>query len=165
MEMIFGRKDIAQALNFNKYPVVVSEVVHYPDKTESLKFGIVRIETGRGYSLRASLYVYGDEMKLVTSNPGTILAARYDYRDLMEDASYAQAPLLHPNSEFVMVLHNPELKRAAVLKFKTGDVDLNCSTPLVIYDNNMVNLIEILCKKEDLYYYSDKEKTDENKSN
>ena len=141
MQVIRDRKQFALAVNFGKYPVVYA----VPQKDDfGWSLGKVRIDVGREYFGKAELRIYSDERRLTTSSHGTMLSAQWGYHDAVRDAQFASAPVLKPNSQFILVMDLPRERNAITLLVDTGRVDLNCSTPLHILDADMEPVLDAM---------------------
>ena len=130
MKKLTERTEIAQAMNFGKYPIIKIDLA---DKDEyGIKGTIVKIDTGKGYYLQATIRAYDDTKYLTTSCFGTMLVDNLSYEDYIEMADYANAPTIKADQEILIFTFNSVKKEVyAPTIIKTGKrVATMCSTPL-----------------------------------
>lgn len=141
MKKLTERTDIAQALNFGKYPVLgidISECDEYGLKGSKCRIDFGEFDDGSKFYERAELRVYGDEMKLTFSAGGCGLSKDFSYYDFEEDMVYAAAPIVKANSEIaVSVFDSQKRELYGVFIVETGNVNKFCSTPLTCKDADM----------------------------
>lgn len=130
MRTLIERKEIAQAINFGKYPVIKIDLA---DRDEyGIKGTKVNIDFGGDYLIHAEMRAYNDTKYLTTSKGGTMLSATVSYSDYMEMVDYANAPTIKADQEIVIFTYNSlrkEIYNPVIIK--TGKkVDKFCSTPL-----------------------------------
>lgn len=106
---IKDRVAVAKAINFGEYPIITIDLA---DRDEYGLVGCkVRIDngtfrTGEPYFVRATIRVYSDEKVLTTSGAGTYLKAGYGYSDVKEMIEWANAPLIKPDQDVLLVIHD-----------------------------------------------------------
>ncbi|MBQ6472588.1 MAG: hypothetical protein IJJ33_11430 [Victivallales bacterium] len=130
------RKEIAQAMNFGKYPVVWAHLALCAEKDSSgicgWDLGRVRFDLGRSVPVRGHLRIFRDDWMLYACSSPCVLSSRFGFSDIKEDALYANAPVIRPNSEFVLALGGTQ-DRAVVCIVKTGKNNgIGCSEPVEI---------------------------------
>lgn len=112
---IQNRTEIAKAINFGDYPVLTIDIA---DRDE---YGLVGckvnidngyFKTGERYFVRATLRVWKDEQYLSTSGTNTVLKASYGYSDVKEMLEWANAPVIKPDQEVLVVITDSNNKCA-----------------------------------------------------
>lgn len=136
MEFITERTAIAKALNFGKYPVLTIDL---KDRDEYGLVGCkVRVDfgnfsDGEKFYEHAELRVYKDEKVLTFSSYGCCLDANFGYSDIAEMLEYANAPIIKPDQEIIIVITDSVNRTAyPLIKAKTGKINKFCSTPISI---------------------------------
>lgn len=130
MRQLTERHEIAEALNFNKYPVINIDLADRDD------YGIrgtkVNIDFGGAYFIQAEIRAFNDTKHLTTKYYGTMLKKDLSYSDYLKMAEYANAPIIKADQEIVIFLHNSETKEVMYPTIiKTGKrVDSGSATPL-----------------------------------
>lgn len=114
MKILTDRKEIAQALNFGRYPVVKIDCTPDPRDPDIIRGGAVKVLTGqyRGEDFyeRCSVnifahYYHGDNHRHMTIGAGaTMLTATMTVADLDEMATYANAPKIGKGDTVAFVL-------------------------------------------------------------
>ena len=137
MKRLNERTQIGEALNLGKYPVLTIDLA---DRTEyGLKGCKVRIDcgtfrSGERYLQKAELYVYSDEKRFTFHAGCSCLSASFGYSDLMEDLSYASAPIVTADQDIVIVIYDSKrgLAWSPYLVHTGATVSRFCSTPLTV---------------------------------
>ena len=110
MKRLTDRKDIAQALNFGKYPVIKIDLA---DKDSyGIKGTKVRIDYGKDYYCHAVIRAYNDTKYLQTNASSTVLSASHGYDDYLDMVDYAAAPIIKANQDIVICLFDSDKKVA-----------------------------------------------------
>lgn len=140
MKILQERTEIAKAINFGKYPVIVidqSNVIEMGGEIVGYRGGKVRVPWdyhGETMYLEAQVNYWKDDNKLVIGCSGSVIKNGFSYSDLIEMAEYANAPILDKNQEFVLIVHN-SLTNVAYnpMILKTKDYkDIHCMDVLVV---------------------------------
>ena len=124
------RTEIAEAINFGKYPVIKIDLSNRDE------YGIrgvkVRFDIGKDYYLKGEIRSYRDTKCLVTGLRPSMIKSNYSFNDFMEDVEYANTPILKPNQEILICLYNSELKMVyEPTIIKTGEkINPFCSEPM-----------------------------------
>lgn len=132
MRRLTDKKDIAQAINFGKYPVI------YIDMSDKDDYGIkgtkVNIDFGGDYYVRGTIRAYNDEKVLTTTSGVVCISNSFSYDDYLEMVEYANAPVIKANQEIVICMFESANKVGhAPMIIKTGKrVDRFCMTPLTL---------------------------------
>ena len=97
------RKEVAQLLNFNRYPVLTIDLA---DKIQwGFKGCKVRIPYGN-YFLHAELEWFENDKKILITKEIPIISNSFGYRDVLEMCEYANAPIIDAGQEVVLVVIN-----------------------------------------------------------
>ena len=149
MEYIKTREEIAAAINFGKYPVVLVEDLAKCRTDYGWNLGKVKIKTDRGYYVHADLYIFKDKKELTTASYGGCLSERFGLDDICEMAKNANAPELKPNGKFVLVMigNHDGKKCGSVTLIDTGAFHPHYSDPLEIVDAFMGKILISLGEK------------------
>lgn len=141
MKHLTERTEIAKALNFGKYPVLTFDLhnqTEYGFKGCKCRIDMGTFNDGSNYYETAELYAYRDEQKVTFNSFGCCLSAEWSYHDFVEDLEYANAPLVEPNGEVVIVILDTNLKLVyEVIIAKVGKAHKFCSTPIDIEEIDM----------------------------
>lgn len=123
-KLLTDRKEIAQAMNFGKYPVLSIDM-------ETPKAGWevgtvyrgckVRIDTGKPYCTNAELHYFGDSKKFELCMFGACLSSSFGYEDVVEMRDYAMAPVVHRGDTVVVIEDFPALKGCKVHLMKVPE--------------------------------------------
>ena len=158
------RQEIGKAMNFGKYPVLWMEVGKPMNGWEDFqayegcKAKIVSHTTSHGDLIYAgTLRMYEDEQNTAEqteedkftpwrwtnihlSHGGTFLSADFGYNDVIEDLEAAQAVMIEPNQEVIVVFKDSVNKRCWVRKMvTTSHVNPHCSTMLMLVNPKEVS--------------------------
>lgn len=134
MRYEYTREDIAMALNFGTYPVLTIDLAdcdEYGLVGSPCRIDFGSFSDGSKWYETAELRVYRDERKLSFNAFGSCLSASYTYSDFERQAKFAAAPIVKPDSELVVAVHDSKARELyAVLIVETKKVNKHCSTPL-----------------------------------
>ena len=145
MVKLTERTEIAEALNFGKYPVLAIDLSKCDEY--GLVGGIARIDMGEfddgaKWYERAQLRVYYDEKRLAFTTTCYALTAELCYSDFIESVDAAMAPIIKPDSEFVVVIHDSARREVyAVYRVATGKVTRHCTCPISLEAVDMTNYL------------------------
>lgn len=138
MKYLTGRTEIAKALNFGKYPVIKLDVADkkYQVELAGEMCGYHNIKVRIPYKdllLNCTMSWFNDENEITFGSCGTCISSSFGYSDIMEDAEYANAPIIDKDTEFVLIVHNSQTQKACVILLKTSDYkNVNCQTALKV---------------------------------
>lgn len=139
MKFLTDRHDIAKAINFKQYPVIR---INLEDKDEyGIKGTKVCIDNGKfrdgsPYYLHATIRSYYGESGLHITQGGACLHASFGYSDIKEMLEWANAPIIKPDQDILVVMDMPSIRMANCVILHTSDrIDPHCSTPLRIVDS------------------------------
>lgn len=148
MKYLTERKELAQAINFGRYPVLYIDLANADDY--GLKGCRVRIDagsfsSGNPYIIDAELRVYSDEKTLTTSASGACLHADFSYFDYKEMVDNAVAPLIRPDQDVVVAVYDSNARRcfAAMLVHTAKHVSRGCTCPLSFEQVDMTPYLDI----------------------
>lgn len=117
MKYITERTEIAQALNFGKYPVIKINVEEcHEDYNDYYVGDDVKVDTGRGYYTKGQ--IYKSEGKYEISNEATCLHSSFGYSDVMEDYRWAKAALIKEGQTVVVIEDYPKTRGCSVRMMK-----------------------------------------------
>lgn len=127
MKYLIDRQEIAQAMNFGKYPVVRIDVETPKAGWDDVFEGdLVRVESPSkrhpGSYIRGRVMKYPEEENRYTIMPDTVcLHSDFGYGDVIEMLGYAQAPMLHAGETVVVIEDAPKYRYARVRMMKVSD--------------------------------------------
>lgn len=127
MKCLIDRKEIAQAMNFGKYPVVRIDIETPKAGWDGVFEGdLVRVESPSkrypGSYIRGRLMKYPEDGNRYTIMPDTVcLHSDFGYGDVIEMLGYAQAPMLHAGETVVVIEDAPKQRAARVRIMKVSD--------------------------------------------
>ena len=150
--LLTDRKEIGKAMNFGKYPVLWMEVgktkTGWEDGTvyDGCKANVVSHTVNHGDLIyTGELIMFADEQNesvrgfpqfwdnIKLKNYGSCLKSDFGYSDVIEDLENAQAPMLKPNQDVVVVFKDSVNKACWVRKMVTSDrIDPHCYTMMTI---------------------------------
>ena len=147
MKHLKERTEIGQALNFGKYPVLeldLANVDEYGIIGSKCRIDMGKFNDGSPWYEDAELRVYSDEKKLCFSAGGVVLSANWTYQDVIEDMTNAMTPLIEPDSEMAVVIHDSDSRKLyGVFIVETKGVHRFCSQPLNLEDVYLGQLMNI----------------------
>lgn len=144
MKYLTDRQEIAEAINFGKYPVLTLDRENRPYKNErpDSDFAIgcrVRVAWDHkdpryaGMTTHGALYIEGGKLKI--SSEGACLSASFGYCDVMKMAAEANVPVIHKGQKVVVVEEWPSLKKCTVRIMQVSDyVDTQCMVATTLKD-------------------------------
>lgn len=132
-----NRTKIAKTINFNEYPVLTIDLA---DKDEyGLKGCKVRIDngtysTGEKYYIKATIRAWKDEKYFSLSSSGVCLHREFTYSDVNEMLEWSAAPIIKPDQDVVIVIHDSSNKIAYTVYIVHTDskVRPDCIDPMNI---------------------------------
>jgi hypothetical protein len=135
MKTLKSRTEIAQAINFRRYPVVeidVSDRDDYGIRGTKVLIDNGTFHDGTPFLIQAELRSYNDEQVLKFSAGGFGISSSFGYSDIAEMLDYANAPVIHKDEDILIVPINRKTRTAyAPVILHTGNrVSANCMTPL-----------------------------------
>lgn len=112
MKVITNRYEIAQALNFGRYPVIKINCTPKANDPEVIEGGAVKVLTDERRLLveRCTVNLYANEYgndghrNMSIGSAGVMLSASFSRKDVEEMATYANAPLIKKGDAVVFVL-------------------------------------------------------------
>lgn len=147
MKILRERTEIANALNFNKYPVMeldLNNVDEYGILGSKCRIEMGEFDDGSPWLTDAEIRVYSDEKKVCFSAGGCGLKNDWTYQDVIEDMLNARTPIIKPNSEFALVIHDSATRKVyGVAIIETLEVHRHCTQPLNIESVDMNMLMKI----------------------
>lgn len=144
MKYLTDRQEIAEAINFGKYPVLTLNRENRPYKNErpDSDFAIgcrVRVAWDHkdpryaGMTTHGALYIEGSKLKI--SSEGACLSASFGYYDVMRMAAEANVPIVHKGQKVVVIEEWPSLKKCTVRIMQVADyVDTQCMVATTLKD-------------------------------
>ena len=138
MKTIQRPQEFGPLINFRRLPVVRIDVTDRDDY--GLRGAPVVIDNGffRGTNhpdlIDARLRAYDDEETLVFHQRGCCLTNTFTYGDMEKCLMYANAPIIKPGEEFLIVLVDSQTNKFSlpILVKTEKHVRADCSTPLVL---------------------------------
>lgn len=145
MKRLTERQEVAEALNFGKYPVLeidLSKCDEYGLVGSIARIDMGEFRDGSKWYERAELRVYGDERKIVFASFGCALTDKLSYMDFSENVQTAMAPIIKADSEFAVVIHDSVKREAyAVYVLSTGHVSRHCTQPIMVETVDMTGYV------------------------
>lgn len=136
MIRVTNRNELGKTLNFGKYPVLTIDLADSDEHGmvgSKCRIDMGTFQDGSKFYERAQVRAFKDEKKLTFKAGGCVLSADFGYSDLMSDVEYATAPIIEPESEFVIVIHDSRYNKAyACYIIHTLMTRRFCSTPIEI---------------------------------
>lgn len=137
MRFLTDRTEIAEAMNFGKYPVLVlnrenrpmADVVPESDYAVGCRVKVAwdnKDPRYEGMTTHGELYI--ENGKLHISGEGACLKAGFGYSDVIKMAAEANVPIIHKGQTVVVVEDYPSKKHCTVRLMKVSDrIDIHCS--------------------------------------
>ena len=151
MKTITDRYEVAKALNFNKYPVLNLDLAKDKAKEDYLEGCYlgqkVRFKEttrqGESFYWHGQLCYFKDSGLSISSDSACITAS-FGYRDIAEDLKNANAPIVAPNTEVVVVIHDSTKRVAIVCLTTIESINPNCSTAIQFEEGfkSIVKMVE-----------------------
>jgi len=134
-KLLTDRQQIAQALNFNRYPVLridLSDTDDYGLKGCNVRIDAGTFRDGSPYIIKATLRAYSDEKRLTTSSAGAYLSADFSYYDYRDMAENAMAPLIHPDEDVAIAVYDSKTCRCfpVIIAHTAKHVSRGCTCPI-----------------------------------
>ena len=143
MKRLTDRSEIAQAINFKKYPVVTIDLAKTDDygiagTPVNIDNGTFR--TGEPYYIHATLRAFNDEKTLTFHASCTGISSSFTYSDMEHILTYANAPVVKPDQDILVCLIDSEKRQAygPMIVHTSKRVSAHCSTPLTLEDKIQV---------------------------
>lgn len=149
MKLYTERKEIAQVLNFNKYPVIIMDIEHSKSKLGGVYEGTkVRLDWQREVhgtpmhtDCKPTIFIEGDEdtpygrvlAGIDLQSSGACIHSDFTGHDVIEMAENANNPRVIAGQEVIVVYKSNKL--VIVRKMKVSDrIDVHCSTVATLVD-------------------------------
>lgn len=124
MRKVTERKEIAQTLNFGKFPVLTFDL----DKDEGSKAIVTKQSRNHGLMRhRCQLFMDSDNSFYLMTH-AAMISSTLGTRDVIDMAEYANAPVIDSDVEVAIVVHSKEQKGYGVYVVKAGKADPTYST-------------------------------------
>jgi hypothetical protein len=128
MLVMTDRKEMAQALNFGKYPVLTYDLDNEKGSKaiatkKSINYGMMRYRC----TLYRGLHTEGDGQFYLLTH-ASMLSATVGVGDWLESAEFANAPVIESNQEVAILIYSKKRNYAEVQIVKSGKVDPTYST-------------------------------------
>lgn len=122
------RTDIAKALNFGKYPVLTFDV-----DNDKGSLAVVTKESGRFGNMRSKCTLYRgkqtrDDGIFYLLTHATMLKSHYNVDDYLENAEFANAPVINEGEEVAILVYSKLNNTCFVQIVKAGKVDPSYAT-------------------------------------
>ena len=144
MKYLTDRTEIAEAINFGKYPVLTLNRENRPNAdicpdSDYATGCRVRVAWDRKEPRYAGMTTHGeiyiDKGKIKISGEGACLSSSFGYTDVMEMAAEANTPIVHAGQTVVVVEDFPSRKSCTVRMMKVSDrIDIHCMTVASLHD-------------------------------
>lgn len=124
MKYLTDRQEIAQAMNFGKYPVIRVDV------ETTVRDGVLQgdmVKVAAPNARYPDNYICGQVMKFddddsyVIMPESVCLKSSFGYSDMVRMLGYAQAPMLHAGEEVVLIEDAPKQRVARVRMMRVSD--------------------------------------------
>ncbi len=121
------RKEIAEAMNFGKHPVLRIDLETPKAGWDDMYVGDkVRIAPKKprweGHVIRGTIHKFSDEPERYSIMPSSVyLKDSFGYSDVIERLAWAQAPLIHAGETVVVIEDFPNDKSCTVHMMKVSD--------------------------------------------
>lgn len=124
MKYLTDRQEIAQAMNFGKYPVIRIDV-ETPVRGGVLQGDMVKVAAPNDRCpdnyICGHVMKFDDDDRYVIMPENVCLKADFGYSDVVRMLGYAQAPMLHAGEEVVLIEDAPKQKAARVRMMRIPD--------------------------------------------
>lgn len=134
MKILLDSKEIAQALNFGKYPVLIMNT----DTKKGSKAVVIhksRMHGDMRYNCTLEMdYEKENDGVLYISTNGSMIKGNYNYTDHLEDAEYSNAPIIEENQEIAIYMYSEKAKTGLVRIVKSEKIDSMCSVATILND-------------------------------
>lgn len=141
MKTLKDRREIANEINVKRTTTVridLADADEYGLKSQKVLIDNGTFRDGTPYLVKAEIRAYSDEMKFTFSGFSTCLSNSFGYSDIEEMVELANAPVIKPDSDVVLVFVNSKNRKAYApcVLHTSKRVDPNCSTPLTFTDED-----------------------------
>ena len=124
MKYLTDRQEIAQAMNFGKYPVIRIDV-ETPVRDGVLQGDAVKVAAPNDRYpdnyICGHVMKFDDDDRYVIMPENVCLKAYFGYSDVVRMLGYAKAPMLHAGEVVVLIEDAPKLKTARVRMMRVSD--------------------------------------------
>lgn len=124
MIYLTDRKEIAQAMNFGKYPVIRIDV-ETPVRDGVLQGDRVKVAAPSARYpdnyIRGRVKKFDDDDRYVIMPDNVSLKSGFGYLDVIESLGWAQAPMLHAGETVVVIEDAPESRMCMVRMMRVSD--------------------------------------------
>lgn len=124
MKYLTDRQEIAQAMNFGKYPVIRIDV-ETPVRDGALQGDVVKVAAPSARYpdnyICGRVMKYDDDDRYVIMPDSVCLKADFGYSDVVRMLGYAQAPMLHAGEDVVLIEDAPKQRAARVRMMRVSD--------------------------------------------
>lgn len=125
MKYLTGRQEIAQAMNFGKYPVIRIDVETPASegvfRGDLIKVAAPSVRYPDNY-IRGRVTKFDDEGDRYVIMPDAVcLKESFGYSDVVEMLGYAQAPMLHAGETVVVIEDAPKQRKARVRMMRVSE--------------------------------------------
>ncbi len=142
MKYLTERREIGEAMNFGKYPVLRLNLSNRPAQSYAPDSDFclgdrVRVSWDKpGYEgMTTRGKVYFSDGRYAISQECAILKNTFTRNDIIEDYEWSRTPLVHAGQEVVLIIDNPDRKKCEVALMKVSEhIDIHCSTVARLVD-------------------------------
>ena len=129
------------AMNYDQLPTVridLADADEYGLKSQTVRIDNGHFSDGMPYYIKAEIRVYCDEQKFTFSSFGACLDNSFGYYDMEEMMTFANAPIIKPDSDVLICVVNSETREVykPCILHTSAKVAKHCSTPLTFTDTN-----------------------------
>lgn len=141
MRILRDRREIANEINIKRTTTVRIDLVDADDygiKSQVVSIDNGTFKDGTPYLIKAEIRAFADEMKFTFNGFCTCLSDSFSYYDIEEMVEQANAPIIKPDSDVVLVIVNSRTKEMfAPVVLHTGKrINAHCMTPLTFIDED-----------------------------
>ena len=141
MKTLKDRREIANEINVKRTTTVridLADADEYGLKSQKVLIDNGTFNNGHPYLVKAEIRAYCDEMKFTFKGYSACLHDSFGYYDMEEMAELANAPIVKPDSDVVLVFVNSKKREAYApcVLHTSKRVDPNCITPLTFTDED-----------------------------
>lgn len=125
------RKEMAQALNFGKYPVLTFDM----DADQGSKANVTKMSNRYGEMTYGCVLHMGYQKKgdgiFYLGTRATMISASFSVKDAIECAEYANAPMIKPHQKVAILMYSHKNNYKSVMIVKAGRIDPSYSSATV----------------------------------
>ena len=141
MKTLKDRREIANEINVKRTTAVridLADADKYGIKSQKVVIDNGTFSDGIPYRVRAEIRAYADEMKFTFHGFATCIHSDFGYSDIEEMTEYANAPVIKPDSDVVLVIVDSKKRQAYApcVLHTSKRVDPHCTTPLTFTDED-----------------------------